>query len=251
MNAPPPGALLAALLTLSLAAPSRCGAQGTDARALLREGFAARRAQRDADALRAFESAWAVDGRASTLAQIGLAEHALGRWVDAERHLAACLSSDDPWVARNTAPLRASLAAVRAHLASLALDDGPAGAAVTLDGRAVATLPLHEPLRVPAGTVVLRVTAAGHHPLERSLAVAAGETLRARCGATDVAGTDAVECAPDPEARAVHARATLYRDLSIAGVGVGAAAAVAGLLWWIASPPLRPTSRGAALAWSF
>ncbi len=330
MNAPPPGALLATLLALSLAAPSRGDAQGTDARPLLREGFAARQAQRDADALRAFEAAWAIDGRASTLAQIGLAEHALGRWVDAERHLVACLGADDPWVAQNAAPLRASLAAVRAHLASLALEDGPAGAAVTLDGRAVATLPLREPLRVPAGTVVLRVTAAGHHPLERALAIAPGETLResvaltpetpaappapppppppppravtldlappvhapvaprawapwvligvggvslataatlsllraaavddlrVRCGATDLGATDAVECAPDPEARALHERATLYRDLSIVGVSIGATAAVVGVVWWIVAPSRRPavrmTSRGAGLAWSF
>jgi len=323
---PPPGSLRAALVALSLAASTPCNAQGIDARALLREGFAARQAQRDADALRAFEAAWALDARPSTLAQIGLAEHALGRWVDAERHLAAAAASDDPWIVQNAAPLRASLAAVRAHLGSLALDHGPDGAVVTLDGRPAATLPLREPLRVPAGTVVVRVAAAGHHALERTLTIAAGETaresvaltpeapppapapappsappptlpsppsllapptarpwapwvlvgaggaslaaaatlsllrgaavddLRGHCGATDLAPTDAVECLPDPVARDLHVRAARYRDLSLVAAGLGAAAVVAGLVWWFASPVRRAspvTASGASLAWSF
>lgn len=327
MNAPLVGVVGAALLTLCLAAPSPCAAQSTDVRALLREGFAARLTQRDADALRAFEAAWAIDGRASTLAQIGLAEHALGRWVDAERHIAACLASDDPWVARNTVRLRESLAAVRVHLGTVLLEDGPPGATVALGDRSVGTLPLREPLRAAAGTVVLRVTASGHHPLVRTLNVTAGETLRESvaltpeapmgpplappaapppallappspatvgprypwapwallgaggaslvaagtlsllradavdqlrglCSATDIGSTAAVECAPDLGARDLHARAAMHRDLSWVAAGVGAAAAIAGFIWWIASPsrrppPLHPTSRGAGLAWSF
>ncbi len=169
------GALLCAL---TLAAPAPALAQTADVRALLREGFAARSAQRDADALRAFEAAWAVDRSAATLAQVALAEQALGRWVDAERHLLEALAASDPWIARNTPTLRAALAAVREHLGSLSLEGRPAGAAVLVDDRPAGTLPLPAPLRVPVGTVVLRITAPGHHPLERPVVVAARATLR-------------------------------------------------------------------------
>jgi hypothetical protein len=82
------------------------------------------------------------------------------------------------------------------------------------------------------------------------------DQLRGLCSATDIGSTDAVECAPDLGARDLHARAAMHRDLSWVAAGVGAAAAIAGFIWWIASPsrrppPLHPTSRGAGLAWSF
>jgi len=336
VTGPSPHLVLLALVAVSLAGSSPCGAQIRDEHTLLREGFLARRAQRDADALHAFEAALAIARRGSTLAQIALAEYALGRWSAAESHLVAALASDDPWVARNATTLRASLAAVRAHLASLALEDGPDGATVHLDGREVATLPLHEPLRLPTGTVRLRVTATGYHPLERTLTVAAGETLResvalaptppptpsppptspglsvvtvrpavavpsapvvprdvgagswasralvigggaslgaavalsllrsaavndlrAWCRATDLAATDAVECAPDAEARGIHQRASVYRDLSWVAAGVGASAALAGIVWWAVSASgrravsVRAASHGTMVAWSF
>ncbi len=310
-------------------------AQTSDVQVLLREGFAARRAQRDADALRSFEAAWALDRAASTLAQIALAEQALGRWVDAERHLLEALAAADPWIARNTPTLRAALVAVREHLGSLTLEGRPVGATVLVDDRPAGTLPLPAPLRVPVGTVVLRITAPGHHPLERPVIVAARATLReevslvaetprpepvaptpvvvapvvsapvvvrpvapppvaiephrsvapwvlvgagaavltgavvfsvlrgdavsslrARCGAADDPATEAIECAPDANARDLHDSAGLYRDLSIVALSVGSAAVVAGLVWRLVPPSHRPVTVGAArgglgLAWSF
>ncbi len=323
------GALLCALL-LAEATPAL--AQTADVQTLLREGFAARRAQRDADALRSFEAAWALDRSASTLAQVALAEQALGRWVDAERHLLEALAAADPWIARNTPTLRAALVAVREHLGSLSLEGRPVGATVLVDDRPAGTLPLPAPLRVPVGTVVIRVTAPGHHPLERPVVVAARATLReevslvaetprpepvvaapvvapiaapvaqppppppvvtethrpvapwvvvgagaavlagavvfsvlrgdavsslrARCGAADDPSTEAVECAPDADARDLHESAGLYRDLSIVALSVGGAAVVAGLVWRLVSPSHRTVTVGAArggfgLAWSF
>jgi hypothetical protein len=321
-------------LLLALAAPATGAAQQADAPALLREGFAARRAQRDADALRSFSAAWALDRSPSTLAQVALAEQALGRWVDAERHLAECLAADDPWIARHAPALRAALAVMRGHLATLALDGRPAGATVLIDGRPVGALPLPAPLRVTAGTVVLQVSAPGHHPVERRIAVEAHATLReevtlvpsapvveaaptptpptptppalpppavlvtappaaprravapwvlaasggvllggaavlsalradavdslrARCGGADDPATPAVECAPDASARDLHDRAGLYRDLSIAALAVGGAAAVAGVIWIFAAPAQRraitvgASRHGPSLGWSF
>lgn len=322
-------ALDLALVVALAAAPAV--AQPADAPTLLREGFAARRAHRDADALRAFAAAWALSPVPSTLAQVALAEQALGRWVDAERHLREALAADDPWVVRNRTVLRDALAVVDGHLGSLAVEGGPDGAAVRVDDHPVGTLPLAAPLRVPAGTVVLRVDAPGHHPVERRLTVApraslreevalvaeappppppvvapvatpvvapapapivvapppaapspvapwvvvgaggallagaavftalqadAVDSLRVRCANGDDAATAAVECAPDATARDLHDRAELYRDLSIASLSVGAAAAVGGLVWALVARPsrsvtVRATRGGALVGWSF
>ncbi|MDO9017576.1 MAG: PEGA domain-containing protein [Deltaproteobacteria bacterium] len=179
---------------LALALPATGLAQQADAPALLREGFAARRAQRDADALRAFSAAWALDRAPSTLAQVALAEQALGRWVDAERHLAECLAADDRWIARHAPALRSALAVMRGHLATLTLEGRPAGATVLIDGRPVGALPLPAPLRVTAGTVVLQVSAPGHHPVERRIAVEAHATLREEV--TLVPSTPVIEATP-------------------------------------------------------
>ena len=98
---------LMAGVTLAWAAPA--AAQETPATALLREGIELRRAGRDAEALARFERAHAVEPSPRTLAQMGLAEQALGRWVRAEAHLRAALAPrDDAWIERNRAALDAA-----------------------------------------------------------------------------------------------------------------------------------------------
>lgn len=84
---------------------------------LLRDGVARRAAGDDVGALERFEAARLLApelGR--TRAEIGLVQHALGRWVEAEASLLAALASDDPWVERHRSALLESLSIVRAHL---------------------------------------------------------------------------------------------------------------------------------------
>ena len=57
-----------------------------------------------------FERAHAVAPSARTVGQMGLVETALQRWVDAESHLLASLSSaDDAWVKKNRGFLEQAL----------------------------------------------------------------------------------------------------------------------------------------------
>jgi hypothetical protein len=113
-----------------------------------------------------------------TLAQIGMAEQALGRWADAEAHLTdAMKSTTNPWIVKNRELLEQSLANVAGHLGSIAVD-GPKGATLEINGASVGVLPLDHPLRVPAGTVVLGVRASGFFPMQRVATVAAGQLGR-------------------------------------------------------------------------
>lgn len=326
-------ARIVSVLALSVGVGGRADAQADPARALLRQGIADRRARRDEEALAAFLRAYALSPDDATLAQVGLAEQALGRWVEAERHLSDALAGEHPWVRRHGSTLRAALSQVRAQLGSLQLEGSPEGAAVQVDGVAAGGLPATT-LRVRAGTVVVRVEAPGHHPIERRVSVEAGahvreafrlvpiapeappapppavappvvappvvavapppppvfvrtrpraglavlgvgvaslatgvtlavlsaadvEALRARCAAEDDPGTAGVECARGLGAEDLQSRASLLRDLSVAGFVLGGAAVVAGFVWWwvggaTARPAaLRPGPGGATLGWTF
>src|SRR5262249_14834291 len=109
--------------------------------ALVEQGVQARREGRDADALERFQAAYALSQAPRALAQIGLAEQALGRWVDAELHLTAALAADgDSWIDQHRTSLSEALRFVGEHLATLDVV-GPPGAEVRVDGRVVGTLP--------------------------------------------------------------------------------------------------------------
>lgn len=153
-------------------------AQSESAQDLVRQGFEARRAQRDDEALLRFRAALAIDPSPMVLAQVALAELALGRWRDAAAHLRACLAADDPWIARHRAELEAAAARVDEHLGTLELYDGVDGAEVSLDGEPVGRLPLPGPLRWPVGRVTVRVRAEGYAPLDRAAVIHPGERAR-------------------------------------------------------------------------
>jgi hypothetical protein len=148
------------------------------AEACVKRGVELRRAGRDLEALEQFQRAYAMAPSPHVLAQLGLAEQALGRWPDAEAHVAGALAKPDAWVTKNRAALEESLQVIRPHLGSLEVLGSPEGAEVVVDGRVVGKLPLPQPVRVNAGTVAVEVRAHGYLTIARSLAVAAGELTR-------------------------------------------------------------------------
>ncbi len=77
---------------------------------LVRRGVESRQRGNDKRALTLFRRAYALDGSPVALAQMGEAEHALGRFVEAHEHLQAALLVDDPWIAKNRVLLERSLA---------------------------------------------------------------------------------------------------------------------------------------------
>lgn len=150
-----------------------------DAEALIAQGIDLRRQGKDAEALEAFKRAAETHSTPRALAQIGLAQQALGQWVAAEAHLKLALDHpNNPWISRNRDTLGRSLATVAERLGSVEVQCDVVGASVTVNGVPAGTIPLAEPLRVVAGSAVLEVTATGYHPLTRNLQVSAGSLAR-------------------------------------------------------------------------
>lgn len=149
------------------------------AEALIREGLKLRKAGEDAAALERFEEAVRLERSGRALAQVALAEQALGRWVEAEAHLRQALAEQqDPWIGRNRPLLLSSLEEMGKHLGSLDLIGNVAGARVRINGVDRGKLPLDGPLRVPLGTVTVELLAERHFPLVRSVVVTAGNRTR-------------------------------------------------------------------------
>ncbi|MFK7988432.1 MAG: PEGA domain-containing protein [Sandaracinaceae bacterium] len=159
------------LLTLGTAAPA-----SAQTGALWERGVAARGAGQDSAALEAFEADYREGGRMASLAQVGLAEQALGRWGAAHRHLERALSQPDAWVTSNRAPLDQALAEVQRHTGRLEVTVDHAGARVSVGGEDLGVTPL-PPLWVTAGTVPLRIEKNGV-VVDRSVVIQIGQTSR-------------------------------------------------------------------------
>src|SRR5690606_3532977 len=122
--------------------------------------------------------------------------------------------------------LSEALATVRSLLGQLTLTGGVEGAEVHIDGSARATLPLQEPLLVPAGEIVVEVRADGYHPFARTVRVEPGG--RARAAVQLVALPSEIPVTvddPEPSAPSASASASASSALPIAG---GVLLAVAG-----------------------
>ncbi len=138
---------------------------------LLEQGLALREQGKDLEALALFEKAYSASKSAQALAQVGLAEQAIGRWLDAETHVEAALATNDLWVLQRHKPLEEALEFIRDHLAKLQVLGTPEGAKVVVNGAQVGTLPLSEPVRVVAGSIVIDVLMDGFRRLSRTVEV--------------------------------------------------------------------------------
>jgi hypothetical protein len=147
---------------------------------LMAAGIQFRRQHQDASALDAFQRAYAIDKSPRTMAQIALAEQALGRWLDAERHLEQALKGEsDPWIARNRALLREALDDVAHHLGQLDLEANVPGAELFLDDQPVGPLPL-KGMHVVAGKAVLEIRAEGYSAVRFEVQVPGAGVLQER-----------------------------------------------------------------------
>lgn len=221
--------------TFTLVVASHAAAQ-EDADAMIAEGVSLRGEGRDAEALERFERAHEHTPTPRALAQIALAEQALGRWVDAHDHLLEALGqTSDPWIAAHRDALDGALARIREHVGHLEVVEGVEGAEVRINGEAVGVLPLASPLTVPVGTVVLEVRAPGHVAFQRSIQVRAGGRARERvvlvARSTAAGGDDEpAETEPPPSEPATRAPIASGPDaLSIAGSSVLGVAGLAGV----------------------
>jgi hypothetical protein len=187
---------VAALSVLLLASGAARAEPPPADEALIREGVELRRVGKDEEALAKFQAAYRLRATPHAQAQMGLAEQALGRWVEAARDLEAALQAvGDPWVAKSTATLQPALAAVETHLGRLQVLGSPAGAKVKVDEQDVGELPMPAGVRVPAGEVVITVSADGHIPINRKVMIQPGASTRETIV---LHATDAPAAAPVP-----------------------------------------------------
>jgi hypothetical protein len=102
--------------------------------------------------------------------------------------------------------LEKALTKAKSSVAEVMVDGSPSGAIVSINGRPNGALPLAVPIRVPAGRVVVKVSAPDHTSVERVVHVRGGETQRVTASLEkDTSAARVVEVRPD--ARSVHASA--------------------------------------------
>jgi len=166
------GALAALLFATVLGVPNAVAAPADSAEPLVREGIALRSASHDAEALEKFQRAYEIAKTPRIEAQIGMAEQALGRWVDAEAHLAHALAVPvDTWINKNRSTLQTALAAIRSHIGRLEILGKPPGAEIRIEGEVVGRLPLVEPLHLPVGKTNIEVRAPGYFTVTRTVTI--------------------------------------------------------------------------------
>lgn len=165
-----------AALAVVLASPL---AYAQTAEVLIEQGLELRRQQRDEEALQRFHDAYQISHSAQALAQVSLAEQALGRFALAELHMQQALAvQSDPWIATRRPQLEQALASIGAELGTIELQGGVPGAEVYVNGELRGTLPDAARIRARAGTAVIEVRAQGYVTVQRSLNVTIGGVLR-------------------------------------------------------------------------
>lgn len=222
-----------AALALALLATSAClaplAAAQDSAEQLVDEGIALREQRQDAEALERFDRAYDLDPQPRTMVQIALAEQALGRYAEAEAHLATALASTgDRFIRRNRRVLEGALAEIRENLGTVQIEGGVEGARLQVGDRDAGGLPLAEPLRLAAGAHTLTVAAEGYEPFTREIEVVAGETSTVAVELTALP-PPAPEEEPEPEplveptsAPSSEGSADWLTIAGITGLGVGA-----------------------------
>jgi len=171
--------LVVVAVVAAAVAPRARAEDAADDEALIRQGVELRRARKDDEALAKFQAAFRARPTPRAQAQMGFAEQSLGRWVEAARDLEAALqAAQDPWIAKNAGSARDALAAVGQHLGQLQVLGSPAGAKVKVDEQDIGEIPMSAAARVPAGEVVITVSAPGHMSINRKVTIAPGAIER-------------------------------------------------------------------------
>lgn len=183
-------------------------------------------------------------------AQLGVAEHALARWLDAAAHLDAALgAAHDAWVNARRGPLEALRRDVGGHLAELTLDCPLADAALTVDGVSRGLVRDHSPLRLTEGAHRIEVTAPGHRRALATLTLAGGERLVRRFDLAPEPPPAAPERDPTPAPATPPTARTAgrpQRAVGIAGLAVGAVVAGLGAYFWAETADAASAMRDAA-----
>jgi len=222
---------------------------------LIKSGVESRRRQDDAGALALFQKAYELHHSPRAVAQMGLAEFALGRWVEAELHLLeAGAASPDPWIEKNQAVVRDALARVQEHVGDLDVIGQPEGAEIVIEGRVRGRLPLGKPIRVPVGECHFEVRAPGHAPLGRTVQISADRLTRESLNLTPLLVPAAPSAPPGvsiardtaPRPREDGSRSGLRLASLVAGA-LGVASVGAGIIFGLEARSAGTTNSAASM----
>ncbi|HEY2514498.1 MAG TPA: hypothetical protein VGI39_26720 [Polyangiaceae bacterium] len=177
------------------------------AEAHIAQGLALRRERRDAEALAEFRTAYRLVPSEHALAQVALAEDAVGLWVEAEWTLEAILAEhDDPWVEKRRAGLSGELEQLRTHLADVEMTTAPADAEVWINGARAERSAATGAFRVISGRVFVEVRRAGFESQQRVFEVVPGGRAKDRVELSPLVPPAApVEATVRPSAPAIAA----------------------------------------------
>src|SRR4051812_40646371 len=235
---------LAALLAAASASPAVAAPKppAAEAEAAIRHGVELRKTGEDEAALAEFKRAYGLQASPRAAAQMGMAEQSLGRWPEAEVHLAEAIASKgDTWVDKNRGVLEASLRTVRSRVGRLHIAGDPPGAEIAVDGKPQGKLPVEEPLRLLPGTARVEVRAPGYAPFVMSVSVPAGEVTEVKVKLERetplptpdpaAAGAPAVHELAPPPAPGARPPAWVPTTRRVTSIATGVALA-AGITWW-------------------
>jgi hypothetical protein len=157
-----------------------------DADALIKQGIELRKTGDHQGALRLFQRAYELRQSPRALAQVGLAEQALGNWADAEKHVgeAVVLFPNDPWIKKNAKVLETDLGVIREHVGILEIavtsaDGSKPDADLTVNGQPIdRALWSNKALHLSQGSTALRVEAPGYVGETRPIKITGNRTLR-------------------------------------------------------------------------
>ena len=211
-------------------------------RELVTDGVHLREQGRDLEALGKFGKAYALSPRPMILAQIALAEQALGRWHDAERDLSeATKNADDSWIQTNHDALAQALTTIGMHLGTLQVMTDAADAEIFLDGKSLGHVESGTSYRVEIGTRNVELRAAGKYSSSRSVAIAPGEISRETIDLqplplqAQTAGARHDEDRHDDDrAKTIESPGSTQRNIGWVFVGTAGALAVAGAVGIVA-----------------
>jgi hypothetical protein len=154
-------------------------AAAEDVESMIRQGVELRRQGKDLDALALFRSAVAIQRAPHAVAQLALAEQALGLWPEADADFKEALTATgDPWIRKNRQTLEKAQKVVADHVGSLVVWGTPDGTELVINGEVVGKLPQTHELRLPAGSVQLTARAPGYVETTRAIQIGGGALLR-------------------------------------------------------------------------
>ena len=169
-------ASIAIILTL-LSSLHAATAAGEDPEELIREGVKLRRRGDNARAEGYFLRAYQLAATPRTAAQLGLAELALGEFLEAETHLSLALGGRDAWVSEHKQALEEGRASARKHLVRVELAPLPSETTVAYAGAPATTVPADGVIFLAAGKpATLRLEAPAHKGTTVQVEGAEGET---------------------------------------------------------------------------